>query len=106
MHQVDVMSLLKKIKEKTEETAKKTVEVGKDVGEKGLELGKDVGEKGLELGLKAGQKGVELGKKGITKVKDAVTDKEDPFEILKLRYAKGEITKAEYLEMKHTLEES
>jgi hypothetical protein len=100
------MGFLKKLKEKTEETAKKSVEVGKLVGEKTVEVGKDVGEKGLEVGLKAGQKSVELGKKGINKVKDAVTDKDDPFEILKIRYAKGEITKTEYEEMKKTLEAS
>jgi hypothetical protein len=100
------MSLFKKIKEKTEETAKKSVDAGKRVGEKTVEVGKDVGEKGFELGLKAGQKGVELGKKGVKKVKDVVADKEDPFEILKVRYAKGEITKSEYEEMKKTLEQS
>ena len=55
------MGFLKKIKKKTEDAAKKGVEVGKNVGEKAVDVGKDVG-----------KKGVELGKKGVDKVKDAV----------------------------------
>lgn len=52
--------------------------------------------------------------KGIVRCKKSLTDEdvkeeivaeiEDPLKLLKLRYAKGEITKEEYLEMKETLE--
>ena len=49
--------MFKKLKKKTEEAAKKSVEVGKKVGEKGVEVGKDAGKKGLKLGKKAGKKG-------------------------------------------------
>jgi hypothetical protein len=99
-----MMGFLKKLKEKTEETAKKGVDVGKKVGEKTIDLGKDVGEKGLDVGKKAGEKGIEFGKKGVQKVRDAGNDENDPLHILNIRYAKGEITKKQYEEMKQTLD--
>jgi hypothetical protein len=68
---------------------KKSVNVGKTAGEKTIEIGKDVGEKG-----------VDATKKGVKKVRAALSKDEDPLTILKIRYAKGEITKAEYEDMK------
>lgn len=56
-----ILPFLKKIKKKTEEAAKK----GLEVGEKGVK-------KGVEVGKKAGEKGVEVGKKGVKKTKEAV----------------------------------
>ena len=50
------MPFLKKLKKKTEEVAKK-----------GLEVGEKAAKKGVEVGKKAGKKGVELGKKGVKK---------------------------------------
>ncbi|MDG6987854.1 MAG: hypothetical protein JRN21_00825 [Nitrososphaerota archaeon] len=49
------MSFLKKMKDKTEEAAKKGVEVGKE----------------------AGEKGVDVGKKGVKKTDEAVRGKDD-----------------------------
>ena len=57
----NVLPFLKKLKKKTEEAAKK----GLEVGEKGLK-------KGVDVGKKAGEKGVELGKKGAKKTKKAI----------------------------------
>ena len=87
------MGLFKKVKETTEKSIKKSVEVGKKAGEKTIELSKDVGEKG-----------VEVGKKGIQKVRETVNNDEDPLKILKIRFAKGELSKSEYEEMKKVLE--
>lgn len=87
------MGVFKKLKSKTEHTVKKGVDVGKKAGEKTLEIGKDVGDKGLHVG-----------KQGVKKVQTAVKDDQDPHKILKLRLAKGEITKEEYVEMKALLD--
>ena len=87
------MGFLRKVKKKVEATAKKGVDVGKDVGEKGLDVGKNVG-----------KKGVELGKTGVEKTKDTVKCEDDPLKILKIRSAKGEISKNKYAEMKKILE--
>ncbi|MCW4040858.1 MAG: SHOCT domain-containing protein [Candidatus Bathyarchaeota archaeon] len=86
------MGVFNKLKSKTENTVKKGVDVGKKAGEKTLEIGKDVGEKGIEVG-----------KQGVKKVRAAVKD-DDPHKILKIRLAKGEITKEEYAEMKALLD--
>ena len=83
------MGLFKKLKTSTENTVKKSVNVGKTAGEKTIEIGKDVGEKG-----------VDATKKGVKKVRAALNEEEDPLKILNIRYAKGEITKAEYEDMK------
>jgi hypothetical protein len=56
--------------------------------------------KGLEVGKKASDEIVDIGKKGVNKVRVAVSDDEDPLKILKIRFVKGEITKAEYEDMK------
>ena len=56
-----ILPFLKKLKKKTEEAAKK-----------GLEVGEKVAKKGVKVGKKAGKKGVELGKKGVKKTKEAV----------------------------------
>ena len=53
------LPLLKKLKEKTEEAAKK-----------GLDAGEKVVEKGVDVGKKAGEKGVELGQKGIDETRE------------------------------------
>ena len=68
----EVMGFLKKVKEKTEETAKKGVDVGKDVAGKAVDVGKDVGEKGVELGKKGLAKGVKVGKKKGDTIKEKV----------------------------------
>ncbi|MCJ7632332.1 ferredoxin family protein [Candidatus Bathyarchaeota archaeon] len=65
------MSIVKKLKKKTEKTAKKTADAGKTVGEKGLEVGKEVGEKGVE----AGKKVVDAGKGAAEKLKNEVKKK-------------------------------
>jgi hypothetical protein len=70
----------------------------------GVDVGKNVGEKSVEVGKEVGEQGLELGKKGIGKIKKFVTNKEDPLQILKIRYVQGEITKKQYEEMKKTLE--
>jgi len=57
----EVLPFLKKLKKKTEEAAKK-----------GLEVGEKATKKGVKVGKKAGKKGVELGKKGVKKTKEAV----------------------------------
>ena len=66
--------MFKKLKKKTEEAAKKTVDAGKKVGEKGVDVGKDVGKKGLKAGKKAGKEGVKLGKKAAKKTKKAIDE--------------------------------
>jgi hypothetical protein len=83
------LGVFKKLKTSTEKTVKKSVNIGKTAGEKTIEIGKDVGEKG-----------VDVTKKGVQKVRAAFSEDEDPLKILKIRYAKGEITKTEYVEMK------
>ena len=70
---------------------------------KGVDIGKKAGEKTLEIGQDVGEKGIEVGKQGVKKLRTAVKD-DDPHEILKIRFAKGEITKEEYLEMKAMLD--
>ncbi len=47
------MPLLKKLKKKTEEVAKKGLGVGKKAAKKGSEVGKKDGQKGVELERKA-----------------------------------------------------
>ena len=54
------MPFLKKLKKKTEEVAKK-----------GLDVGEKVAKKSVEVGKKGGEIGVELGKKGIKETKKA-----------------------------------
>jgi len=71
---------------------------------KGVDIGKKAGEKTLEIGKDVGEKGIEVGKQGVKKVQTAIKEEEDPHKILKIRYAKGEITKEEYAEMKAMLE--
>ena len=61
--------MFKKLKKKTEEATKKTVDVGKKVGEKGVEVGKDVGKKGVDVGKKAAKEGAKAGKQGVKKAK-------------------------------------
>ncbi len=87
------LGVFNKLKSRTENTVKKGVDLGKKAGEKTVELGKDVGEKGIEAG-----------KQGVKKIQTAIKDDEDPHEILKIRLAKGEITKEEYAEMKALLD--
>ena len=59
--------------------------------------------KGLEVGVQTGEELLDLSKKGAKKVKDAVDPKDDPLKIVQIRYAKGEITRDEYEEMKKAL---
>ncbi|MCJ7608500.1 hypothetical protein MUP00_02365 [Candidatus Bathyarchaeota archaeon] len=51
------MSFVKKLKQKTGDAAKKTVDVGKAVGEKGVDVGKKVGEKAVDVGKDAAEAG-------------------------------------------------
>lgn len=67
-------------------------------------MGKKAGEKTLELGKNVGEKGIEVGKQGVKKVQTVVKDNDDPLTILKIRFAKGKITKEEYAEMKALLD--
>ena len=66
--------LFKKLKKKTEEATKKTLDAGKKVGEKGVDVGKDVGKKGVKVGKNLGKDGIKLGKKGVKKTKKAIED--------------------------------
>jgi uncharacterized membrane protein len=58
----------------------------------------------VERGKDVGEKGIEVGKQGVKKIQTAIKDDEDPHKILKIRLAKGEITKEEYAEMKALLD--
>lgn len=71
---------------------------------KGVDIGKKAGEKTVEIGKDVGEKGIEVGKQGVKKVRAAIKEDEDPYKILKIRLAKGEITKEEYAEMKAMLD--
>ena len=59
--------------------------------------------KGLEVGVQTSEELVDLSKKGVKKVKDAVDPEDDPLKIIHIRYAKGEISRDEYEEMKKAL---
>lgn len=59
--------------------------------------------KGLEVGVQTSEELVDLSKKGVNKVKEAVDPEDDPLKIIHVRYAKGEISRDEYEEMKKAL---
>ena len=67
------MPFLKKLKKKTEEAAKK-----------GLDVGEKAAKKGVDLGKKGRKKGVELGKKGIKETKKAAKKNKEKTRIVTL----------------------
>jgi len=103
------MGFLDKFKEKLKDTAEKGVEKGVDLGKKGIEKGTELGTKGYEGAKEAAKKGYDKAKeesppKNSVKQDSSKQSFEDPLKVLKLRYAKGEISKEEFEEMKKTLE--
>ena len=48
--------------------------------------------KSYEVGVKTSEELLDLSKKGVTKVKKAVSSETDPLTIARIRYAKGEIS--------------
>lgn len=60
--------------------------------------------KSFEVGVKTSEELLDLSKKGVKKVKKAVSSETDPLTIARIRYAKGEISQHEYEEMKKVLQ--
>lgn len=60
--------------------------------------------KSLEVGVQTSEELLDLSKKGVKKVKKAVSSENDPLTIARIRYAKGEISQQEHEEMKKILQ--
>jgi len=61
--EVLILPFLKKLKKRTEEAAKKGLDVGEKAAKKGVGLGKKSGKKGLELGDKGFKETKRIAKK-------------------------------------------